>query len=155
MSDIPSNEQIRTALDNAYAYAKTVQGGKNASYIPALAQAILEDFSHKLRRPFTLTEDAVTCLQAHDWPGNVRELRNVLEFSAYLTPSGIINREALPSDLVQQREDVGLTLAQRTRAFEKRVILNMLERNGTSLEGKKRTAAQLGISLASLYNKLN
>lgn len=123
--------------------------------IPALAQAILEDFSHKLRRPFTLTEDAVTCLQAHDWPGNVRELRNVLEFSAYLTPSGIINREALPSDLVQQREDVGLTLAQRTRAFEKRVILNMLERNGTSLEGKKRTAAQLGISLASLYNKLN
>lgn len=38
MSDIPSNEQIRTALDNAYAYAKTVQGGKNASYIPALAQ---------------------------------------------------------------------------------------------------------------------
>ena len=123
--------------------------------IPALAQTILEDFSHKLRRPFTLTEDAVTCLQAHDWPGNVRELRNVLEFSAYLTPSGIINREALPSDLVQQREDVGLTLAQRTRAFEKRVILNMLERNGTSLEGKKRTAAQLGISLASLYNKLN
>lgn len=123
--------------------------------IPALAQAILEDFSHKLRRPFTLTEDAVTCLQAHDWPGNVRELRNVLEFSAYLTPSGIINREALPSDLVQQREDVGLTLAQRTRAFEKRVILNMLERNGTSLEGKKQTAAQLGISLASLYNKLN
>ena len=38
MSNIPSNEQIRTALDNAYAYAKTVQGGKNASYIPALAQ---------------------------------------------------------------------------------------------------------------------
>lgn len=31
MSNIPSNEQIRTALDNAYAYAKTVQGGKNAS----------------------------------------------------------------------------------------------------------------------------
>ena len=122
--------------------------------IPALAQAILEDFSHKLRRPFRLTEDAVTCLQAHSWPGNVRELRNVLEFSAYLTPSGVINQEALPSDLVHQQEDVGLTLAQRTRAFEKRVILNLLEQNGSSLEGKKRTAAQLGISLASLYNKL-
>ena len=122
--------------------------------IPALAQAILEDFSHKLRRPFRLTEDAVACLQAHSWPGNVRELRNVLEFSAYLTPSGVINQEALPSDLVHQQEDVGLTLAQRTRAFEKRVILNLLEQNGSSLEGKKRTAAQLGISLASLYNKL-
>ena len=122
--------------------------------IPALAQAILEDFSHKLRRPLRLTGDAVARLQAHSWPGNVRELRNVLEFSAYLTPSGVINQEALPSDLVHQQEDVGLTLAQRTRAFEKRVILNLLEQNGFSLEGKKRTAAQLGISLASLYNKL-
>ena len=122
--------------------------------IPALAQAILEDFSHKLRRPFRLTEDAIARLQAHSWPGNVRELRNVLEFSAYLTPSGVINQEALPSDLVHQQEDAGLSLAQRTRAFEKRVILNLLEKNGTSLEGKKRTAAQLGISLASLYNKL-
>ena len=31
----------------------------------------------------------------------------------------------------------------------------LLARNGSSLEGKKKTAAQLGISLASLYNKLN
>ena len=123
--------------------------------IPALARAILDQLSHKLRRPFILTDSAVARLQAHDWPGNVRELRNVLEFSAYLTPSGVISQEALPSDLVHQQEDDGRTLAQRTRAFEKRVILNMLERNGSSLEGKKRTAAQLGISLASLYNKLN
>ena len=122
--------------------------------IPALAQAILEDFSHKLRRPFRLTQDAITRLQAHSWPGNVRELRNVLEFSAYLTPSGVIDQEALPSDLIHQQQDAGLTLAQRTRAFEKRVILGLLEQNGASLEGKKRTAAQLGISLASLYNKL-
>lgn len=26
MSNVPSNEQIQTAVDNAYAYAKTVQG---------------------------------------------------------------------------------------------------------------------------------
>ena len=83
------------------------------------------------------------------------ELRNVLEFSAYLTPSGVIDREALPNDLTRIRETAGLTLAQRTSAFERRVILNLLERNGSSLEGKKKTAAQLGISLASLYNKLS
>ena len=123
--------------------------------IPALAQAILEDFSHKLRRPLRLTGDAVARLQAHSWPGNVRELRNVLEFSAYLTPSGVIDQASLPSDLIHQQQDAGSTLAQRTRAFEKRVILGLLEQNGSSLEGKKRTAAQLGISLASLYNKLS
>ena len=95
------------------------------------------------------------CLQAHDWPGNVRELRNALEFSAYLTPSGVISRAALPSDLIRRSEDAGLTLAQRTRNFEKREIRRLLDKNGAGLDGKKKTAAQLGISLASLYNKLN
>ena len=124
--------------------------------IPALAAAILDQLSHKLRRPFTLTDEAVRLLQAHSWPGNVRELRNVLEFSAYLTPSGVITCEAFPGDLRRPAEhDAALPLAQRVRAFEKREIRRLLARNGASLEGKKKTAAQLGISLASLYNKLN
>ena len=33
-------------------------------------------------------------------------------------------------------------------------ILRLLAYNGSHLEGKKKTAAQLGISLATLYNKL-
>ena len=124
--------------------------------IPALAAAILDQLSHKLRRPFTLTDEAVRLLQAHSWPGNVRELRNVLEFSAYLTPSGVITCEAFPADLRRPAEhDAALPLVQRVRAFEKREIQRLLTRNGASLEGKKKTAAQLGISLASLYNKLN
>lgn len=123
--------------------------------IPLLARTILDELGHRLRRPFTLTDDAVECLQAHEWPGNVRELRNALEFSAYLTPSGVIDRAALPSDLIRRSEDAGLTLAQRTRNFEKREIRRLLDKNGAGLEGKKKTAAQLGISLASLYNKLN
>ena len=124
--------------------------------IPALAAAILDQLSHKLRRPFTLTDEAVRLLQAHSWPGNVRELRNVLEFSAYLTPSGIITCEAFPADLRRPAEhDAALPLVQRVRAFEKREIQRLRARNGASLEGKKKTAAQLGISLASLYNKLN
>ena len=124
--------------------------------IPALAAAILDQLSHKLRRPFTLTDEAVRLLQAHSWPGNVRELRNVLEFSAYLTPSGVITCEAFPGDLRRPAEhDAALPLAQRVRAFEKREIRRLLARNGASLEGKKKTAAQLGISLASLYTKLN
>ena len=124
--------------------------------IPALAAAILDQLSHKLRRPFTLTDEAVRLLQAHSWPGNVRELRNVLEFSAYLTPSGVITCEAFPGDLRRPAEhDAALPLAQRVRAFEKREIRRLLARNGARLEGKKKTAAQLGISLASLYNKLN
>ncbi len=128
---------------------------ERAADIPALAQSILDGFSKKLRRTFTLTQDAIDCLQAHDWPGNVRELRNALEFSAYLSSSGVISRDSLPSGLLNEKVDAGLTLAQRTRAFEKQEIRRMLEKYGSNLEGKKKAAAQLGISLASLYNKLN
>lgn len=113
--------------------------------IPALAAAILDQLSHKLRRPFTLTDEAVRLLQAHSWPGNVRELRNVLEFSAYLTPSGVITCEAFPADLRRPAEhDAALPLVQRVRAFEKREIQRLLARNGASLEGKKKNGRPVG-----------
>lgn len=123
--------------------------------IPTLSRIILDQLSRKLRRSLTLTDEAVALLQAHSWPGNVRELRNALEFSAYLSPTGAIAAEGLPGNL--HRPDFGSprTLAQLTRSFEKQEINKLLKRNGADLEGKKKTAAQLGISLASLYNKLN
>lgn len=127
-----------------------------AEDIPALCDSLLDDLSRKLKRPFSLTPEAVQALRNHKWPGNVRELRNVLEFSAYLSSDGTITREALPPEVVRGgagREDLPLSL--RTRRFEKEEIRKLLARNGSDLEGKKKTARELGISLASLYNKLN
>jgi len=124
--------------------------------ISALAVVILNELSHKLRRPFTLTVDAAERLRRHDWPGNVRELRNVLEFSAYLTADGVITSANLPRNLASQPIDESLhrTLAQRVRAFERGEIARTLERCGSTTEGKRKAAAELGISLATLYNKL-
>ena len=124
--------------------------------IPPLCRSLLDELSRKLKRRLELTPEALERLLAHNWPGNVRELRNVLEFCAYLTPSGVITELSLPENLrTGPTAQPLLTLAQRTRTFERAEILRLLERNGASLEGKKKTAAQLGISLASLYNKLN
>ena len=124
--------------------------------IPALCAALLEDLSHKLRRPFTLDEAAARALRAHSWPGNVRELRNVLEFSSYLSADGFITKEYLPPEVARAGEEKEhLTLQQRTRRFEREEIQKFLSRKGSDLAGKKKTAKELGISLASLYNKLN
>ena len=124
--------------------------------IPALARSILDELSKKLKRPLTITPEALDCLQAHDWPGNVRELRNVLEFSAYLSPSGVLVPGSFPPGVSRPGpQEEARPLAQRVRAFEKREIEKLLDRNGRSLEGKRKTARELGISLASLYNKLN
>lgn len=46
------------------------------------------------------------------------------------------------------------TLYERTREFEKQEILRTVALYGNTLEGKKMAAETLGISLASLYNKL-
>ena len=92
---------------------------------------------------------------AHDWPGNVRELRNVLEFSAYLAESGAILPETLPGNLLDLKQDQEQrSLSERVRAFERGEIQKVLLHYGPTLEGKKKAAAELGISLATLYNKL-
>lgn len=124
--------------------------------IPALAFVILQELSKKLKRSVTISPEALEILTTYDWPGNVRELRNVLEFSAYLSENGVIVRDSLPESLVRPAaERENLPLAQRVRIFEQSEIHKLLLRHGSTLEGKKRTAAELGISLATLYNKLS
>jgi transcriptional regulator with PAS, ATPase and Fis domain len=123
--------------------------------IPALAETILADLAKKLKRSVEITPEALACLMEHDWPGNVRELRNALEASVYLSDNGCITPDTLPAHLLHRTEEKEeLPLAQRVRAFEREEIRKLLQRYGSTLEGKKRAAAELGISLATLYNKL-
>ena len=120
-----------------------------------MASVILQELSKKLKRSVTISPEALGILTAHDWPGNVRELRNVLEFSAYLSENGVIIQDSLPESLVRpavERENI--PLAQRVRMFEQSEIHKLLLRYGAGLEAKKRAAAELGISLATLYNKI-
>ncbi len=124
--------------------------------IPALADMILDDLSRKIKRSVRISPDALESLIHHNWPGNVRELRNVLEFSAYLSENGTIVRESLPEQFSRTNEPHHtLSLAQRVKAFERDEIQKLLLKNGNDLKGKQETARQLGISLATLYNKLS
>lgn len=123
--------------------------------IPTLAQVMLDELSRKLKRSLTLSPQALPLLQNHTWPGNVRELRNVLEFAAYLSPDGAITPEFLPENMIRPASaDDTVPLSQRVNAFEKAEIQRLLLKYGSDLNGKRHAAKTLGISLASLYNKL-
>jgi DNA-binding NtrC family response regulator len=136
-------------------------------HLPALRERI-EDIpelaSHLYRRfrPNTkpndqlFTRDAVELLQSHSWPGNVRELANVIEHATILCDSPPITGEDLPqrfnargvASIKMSRSMAGLSL----REIEMRAINDALERH----HGNKPEAAdELGISLKTLYNKLN
>ena len=123
--------------------------------IPALARTILSGLAVKLKRRAEISPEALDCLMGHDWPGNVRELRNVLEASVYLSADGFITPDSLPEHILRRPEqERRLPLAQRVQMFERTEIQKLLQRYGSTLEGKKKAAAELGISLATLYNKL-
>ncbi len=118
--------------------------------IPPLCRSLLDELSRKLKRRLELTPRPWTAC----WPTTGRAMCGSCATcwsSAPISPSGVITELSLPENLrTGPTAQPSLTLAQRTRAFERAEILRLLERNGASLEGKKKTAAQLGISCQPL-----
>ena len=124
--------------------------------IPELAKHLAARF-----RPGAAMDDEIftpqmmQALCEHTWPGNVRELANVVEHATILCESGLIDVEHLPGKLDARRTRTPhlKTFGPMTlREIEMQVIHQTLER----LSGNKPKAAEeLGISLKTLYNKLN
>ena len=122
--------------------------------LPLLTKQILDDLSISMKKPLTITDDALDALMFHNWPGNVRELRSVLEFSAYTCQDDRITAANLPENIGKGARRAALPLYDRVKAFEKEEIQRELDFYGSDLKGKKAAARELGISLASLYAKL-
>src|SRR5262249_12952955 len=133
--------------------------------IPDLARHLL---SRAARRPVeqvaeTLTPEAIDVLLEHEWPGNVRELANVMEHAYILSGGQSIVPEHLPHHISTGGNPPTLSISKPTaaavppgartlREIEMEHVLRVLEKHG----GKKpEAAAELGISLKTLYNKLN
>ncbi|WP_371378376.1 sigma-54 interaction domain-containing protein [Sporomusa aerivorans] len=94
-----------------------------------------------------ISSDALALLKAYSWPGNVRELENVLERAVFLCQGTTI-----------KKSDIRLPEACESKLHrtdnEKMRIINYLEAYGCTVEGKRRTAGMMNMSLATLYNKL-
>jgi DNA-binding NtrC family response regulator len=133
--------------------------------IPDLARHLL---GRAARRPVEqvadlLTGEAIDALLEHDWPGNVRELANVMEHAYIIAGGGPITPEHLPHHL-RRGPAATISLAAATaagpapagartlREIEMEHVLRVLEKHDGN---KPAAAAELGISLKTLYNKLN
>ncbi len=121
--------------------------------VPELAHHLLA--RHRRGANAQLADDAIESLRGHVWPGNVRELANVIEHATILCDEGPIRREHLPQHF-DSRQLLGAAKHRRgaitLREMEIEAILEALERNEGS---KPKAAEQLGISLKTLYNKVN
>lgn len=123
--------------------------------IPLLAEHLYQRLSQELTRPEVIfSDEAMALLQSHHWPGNVRELVNAVEHGMILCDQLPIRPEHMPKRFLEKEsEATPYPLAGKTlRQLEMEAIHASLTRN----DGKKpEVAAELGISLKTLYNKLN
>ena len=124
--------------------------------IPELARHLVARFrSNANVDDEAFTQQATQMLCEHTWPGNVRELANVVEHATILCDSGPIDVEHLPGKLEARRMRAPQLKAigpVTLRELEMQVIHQTLERLGGN---KPKAAEELGISLKTLYNKLN
>jgi transcriptional regulator with GAF, ATPase, and Fis domain len=117
--------------------------------IPMIARHILKSTNPGI--DYTLGDETLAALMAHDWPGNVRELRNVLERAVYLAQATgstelglvILPGAAAPVDASFQFE-AGMTYRD-TRAkydaeFERRYLKWLLGRHGGNVSAAAREA---------------
>jgi DNA-binding NtrC family response regulator len=134
--------------------------------VSALAKHLLTRLAS--RRGLTesvMSTESIDLLMAHEWPGNIRELANVIERATILAGNGPIQPEHLPTQLPSRSKahannpspiasphfqipDGNPTL----RDIEMKYIQTILEKHNGN---KPAASRELGISLKTLYNKIN
>jgi two-component system, NtrC family, response regulator AtoC len=133
------------------------------SDLPLLVNHFLEEIGQREGAIKRASGTALERLAHYRWPGNVRELRNALQRAWVMTagpeigdqwlprdvlaPAALDPRTAPASDVPMVHVPVGTPLADA----ERQLILATLEHFGNQ---KERTAAALGVSLKTLYNRL-
>jgi DNA-binding NtrC family response regulator len=137
--------------------------------VELLAHSFLGTLNEREQTEKRFTPEALERLKRLPWPGNVRELKNVVERAAILAdevidldvlpePDGTDGALAASGRGRRSGDDAGEGATLRVRVgssiaeAERRLVLATLE----ELDGDKKRAAEiLGISLKTLYNRLN
>jgi DNA-binding NtrC family response regulator len=124
--------------------------------IPVLIDHFVQKYNQTLNSDCPgFSSEAVAALSEQRWRGNVRELENVVERAMIFADGERVGLDqvsfAVGVGVPHPTDAAGTDLRASVRGFERRHILNTLER----CHGNKSKAAHsLGIGLSSLYRKM-
>ena len=118
-----------------------------------LARYFLNELNQEHDRRVVLEESAERRINEYDWPGNVRELQGAIE-RAFILADGAIEAHTLGElEGVATRQDyIKVPPTSSIDEVERQLIFAALEEFE---QDKQRAADSLGISLKTLYNRLN
>lgn len=130
--------------------------------IALLAEHFLADIGQREGQAKRFSAAALAHFASYRWPGNVRELRNVVQRAYLMAADEIITDEWLPSDApavpgpsgpapADGNGSITVRLGTTLAEAEYQLILATLQHFNNH---KERTAAVLGVSLKTLYNRL-
>jgi two-component system response regulator PilR (NtrC family) len=124
--------------------------------IPRLVEFLVRRHNREMKRGYRGVDNAtLKVLMSQPLKGNVRELDNVIEHAMILGNGEWITTADLPRDLRGGDEAlpaVGDELREALRAYERIHIESVLKRSD---HDKRKAADLLGLSLSSLYRKMN
>ncbi len=103
-----------------------------------------------------LSKNLINRMKSYNWPGNVRELEHCIEYLVNISnQKGLINMPSLPDGFLKNSQESEINGKLLTlQEVENRAILQALKHFGNTTEGKRLASKSLGISLATLYRKL-
>lgn len=124
--------------------------------IPLLAEHFLQDICKREGTQRRFSAAALEAMARYRWPGNVRELRNVVQRAYVMANGDEIGNELIPTHgeppvVTAGSPSVTLPIGLSMAEAERSLILATLRHFDNH---KERTAAVLGISLKTLYNRL-
>lgn len=123
--------------------------------IPEIARHFLRYFNEKFGKNIrSFSPEALDLLAAHPWKGNVRELENVVEYLVSFAEGDTIEAKDVAMRIRARRSIDAVSLDTLVREYEKKIIREHVARHGSGKRAKEQAAEELGISLATLYRKL-
>jgi two-component system, NtrC family, response regulator AtoC len=122
--------------------------------VELLADHFLGQLNERQASSKRFTDESMERLRGHSWPGNVRELKNVVH-RAFIMADQEITPRSLPREVGGDsgfQRSLHFQVGSSIEDVEKRLIMATLEAHGGN---KRKTADILGVSLKTLYNRLN
>jgi len=121
-----------------------------------LVEYFIKNLNLRLRRSVQgLTPQVEEIFAAYRWPENIDELQHVLARAIIVSNDPFIGQRHLTEYLSQMGDESRQTPdIMPLDRMEEILLRTALNRYGYSLEGKKKAARALNISLATLYNKV-